>query len=276
MRHLGSIVLSLLLGPIVYAFVGVGLVKVTGAPTDWYKTDPAPVLTGLAAYAVAGLLFAVLTMTRISPLGPVLVGLGYAGITAWALFGGTSITDALAFRIGDSDEVLIRPAYGVALLLAVPLLATIVSPRRWRRSVSPPPAAAADQEQDTPAYPTSPALPAYPSTPAPIYTPTSRLPADDVPAGPGERTTVLSPPSPPVSPVSSPPAQDAPTSGAPTSGAPTSGAPTSGAPTSGAPAQSSPNAVTQTWPVSDGTGDQAKGADHPTGADQETTRKLSQ
>jgi hypothetical protein len=171
------------------------------------------------------------------------------------------MTDALDFRIGNSDEVLIRPAYGVALLLAVPLLATIVSPRRWRRSVSPPPAAEADQEQDTPAYPTSPAIPAYPSTPAPIYTPTSRLPADDVSAGPGERTTVLPPPSPPVS---SPPAQNAPTSGAPT------------APTSGAPAQSSPNAVTQTWPVTDGTGDQPSGADRPTGADQETTRKLSQ
>jgi hypothetical protein len=267
MRHLGSIALSLLLGPIVYAFVGVGLVNVTGAPADWYKTDPAPVLTGLAAYGVAGLLYAVLMMTRISPLGPVLAGLGYAGLTAWALFDGESMTDALSYRIGDSDEVLTRPAYGVALLLAVPLLATIVSPRRWRRSANPP-AAPATEEQATDglADPTSPAIPAYPSTPAPIYTPTSRLPAGE--AGPGERTTVLPPPSPPASsppnPVSSPPA---PTSGPP---APASGPPAQNAPTSSPPAPSSPGSGTQTWPVTDGSGDE------PKGADQEVTRKLSQ
>jgi hypothetical protein len=249
MRHLGSIVLSLLLGPIVYAFVGVGLVKVTGVSADWYKTDPVPVLIGLAAFAVAGLLYAVLTMTRISPLGPVLAGLGYAGMTAWALFGGGSMTDTLSYRISDSDEVLTRPAYGVALLLAVPLLATVVSPRRWRRSVTPP-AATTDETGDTPStYPTSPAIPAYPSTPPPIYTPTSRLPADDVESG--ERTAVLPPPGPPVSsppgPVPDPPASAPPK------------------------ATSSPTSVTQTWPVTDGSSDAG-----PTGADQETTRKLGQ
>src|SRR5262245_38181111 len=124
MRHLGSIVLCLLLGPIVYAFVGIGMVKLTEVPADWYKADPVPVLTCLAAFVMAGLLYAVLMMTRISPLGPVLAGLGYAGITAWALFGGGSIEDTLSYWISGSDEVLTRPAYGVALLLAVPLLAT--------------------------------------------------------------------------------------------------------------------------------------------------------
>src|SRR5256885_7919110 len=59
------------------------------------------------------------------------------------------------------------PAFGVSLLLAVPLLATIGSPRRWRRR---PDAVDPSTEDTAGGYPTSPA-PAYANYPgAPIYT----------------------------------------------------------------------------------------------------------
>jgi hypothetical protein len=165
MRHLGSIVLSLLLAPIVYALAGIGLVKVSDVPSRLSTSDYAAVSIGLAALLGAGLAYALLVMARLSPLGPVLAGLGYLAVTGWFIGSRSSFT-----RVVHADAPWVRgaalaPAGAVTALLAVPLLATLVSPRRWRRWANSPAAVA------TSGYP-PPAAPAYPPPyPAPTSAP---------------------------------------------------------------------------------------------------------
>jgi hypothetical protein len=250
MRHLGSIVLSLLLAPIVYALTGIGLVKMSEIPRHLSTGDIDTVSIALAALMAAGLVYAVLVMARLSPLGPMLAGLGFLAMTAWYIGNRASFT-----RTIPSDALGVRgaawaPAGTVMALLAVPLLVTIVSPRRWRRWANPPAAVAAPGYSppvgpgDEPGYAGTP----YPGAPsyAPSYSPS--------PAYPGSPA------------YSTAPAYQAATYQTPTSGAPAPGYP---APTSGPPDQAS-DATTPlptsgqppAWPV----------RDDP--ADPESTRKL--
>jgi hypothetical protein len=135
MRHIGSIVLSIICAPIIYILTGVGVVKFAtngsavdaGQGTNW--TD---VGVGVGALVVAGVLLAILIMTPISPFGPVIAALLFIGAQLWSLFDQDGIVKFLGssfFGVNGAQEV---PLTGVAVLIAIPLLATIVSPRRWR------------------------------------------------------------------------------------------------------------------------------------------------
>src|SRR5690348_8342720 len=137
MRHFGSIVLSGLLGAFVYVLSGIGLVKSAQAQRSGLTETYSAASMGLAALAAAGLLYAILVLTRLSPLGPVLLGLGYLGMTAWALFAAGSLHRIVPGTVAGVRDAAWQPAGALTTLLAVPLLATIVSPRRWRRRVSP-------------------------------------------------------------------------------------------------------------------------------------------
>jgi hypothetical protein len=244
MRHLGSLVLSLLLAPIVYALTGIGLVKMIDVPRHLSGHDYVTLGIGVAALVGAGLAYALLVMTRLSPIGPVLAGLGFLGMTAWYVGNRSSFTRIIPENLLGVRGALSAPASTVAVLLAVPLLVTIVSPRRWRRWANPPAAVAA------PGY-TPPAAstdePAYPG--APLYSP-SYSPSPAYPGSPA---------------YSAAPAYQSSGYQAPTSGAP---APGYTAPTSSPPAQSSdattplPASGPPAWPV----------RDDP--ADPESTRKL--
>lgn len=264
MRHLGSVILSLLLGPLVYVLTGVGLVKMEIAESAGVRSEYLATSIALGALAAAGLLYAILVMARISPLGPVLLGLAYVAMTAWTLLEGRSFLRTVPGDIPGARGAVWAPAGAVTALLAVPLLATIVSPRRWRRYANPP---ATDQAPAAaPAYPGEPAYPGAPAySAAPTYqpmaypVPTSGPPAPPPssqspdatvpisnPAGQPEadsRATAVLPPRPAQAPTSAPP--PAPTSAPP---APTSTPPAPTVPTSPA---ASPPSTTQTWPVTD-------------------------
>lgn len=216
MRHLGSIVLSLLLAPIVYALTGIGLVKMAGIPRHLSGHDYMTLGIGVAALIGAGLAYALLVMARLSPLGPVLAGLGFLGMTAWYIGNRSSFTRIIPENLLGVRGALWAPASAVAVLLAVPVLATIVSPRRWRRWANPPAAVAA------PGY-TPPAVTGdesgYPGTPypgAPSYSP-SYSPSPAYPGSPAYSAA----PAYPSNPISGPPDQssDA-TTPLPTSGPP--------------------------------------------------------
>jgi hypothetical protein len=139
-RHLGSIVLSLLFGAAIYALTGVALLRGAGL-REGLSSDA---LVGVGAAAIAGLLYAVLVMARLSPLGPVLLGLAFLGVAGWVAAYPESFNDTMPAEPFGEPGVLTLPAMPMTVLLAVPLLATIVSPRRWRRSVRPAPAEPAD------------------------------------------------------------------------------------------------------------------------------------
>jgi hypothetical protein len=216
MRHLGSIVLSLLLAPIIYALTGIGLVKMSGVPRHLSTSDYGTLSIGLAALVGAGLVYSVLVLTRLSPLGPALAGLGFLAMTGWYLGNRDSFT-----RTISSDALWVRgaawaPAGAVTVLLAVPLLVTIASPRRWRRWANPPAAVAAPgytPPGDEPNYPGAPAYspsyspsPAYPGSPAYSSTPAYLAPTSGAPDQSSDSTAPLPTSGPPAWPVRDDPA----------------------------------------------------------------------
>jgi hypothetical protein len=164
MRHLGSIVLSLLLTPVVYVLTGVGLVKFGEAAAKSGASKYGTLTIALAALLVAGVAYSVLMLTRLSPLGLVLAGLVLFAATMWAIVNTDSFRDTVPGTLFGVRNAGWAPASGVAALLAVPLLATIASPRRWRRYATP--GAAVAPYNAAPAYSSS-----YPQAAAPSYGP---------------------------------------------------------------------------------------------------------
>jgi hypothetical protein len=209
MRHLGSIVLSIILAPLIYVLAGVGEIKLAtngaldaaGRGTNW-----ADVGIGAGAIVVAGALLAVLVMARLSPLGPVIASLLYIAISAWAVLDQSSIVKTLGHSVFGISDAAEAPLTGLALLLAIPLLATIFSPRRWRGrdeivdaphvepNAAPTYTDIADPTYGQPAYPVpTSAAPAYEATPhasAPLQTtPETAADAQPIVEVPTDRAT---------------------------------------------------------------------------------------
>ena len=111
MRHLGSVVLTLLVAPLVLLLAGRGLTAFTDA-AGGSRTDPLATAVALAALAAGGLLYAGLTVPPLSPLGPLVDRLPVGGVRL--------------------DQAQVTAAAAVAVLLALPLLLTVFSRRRWR------------------------------------------------------------------------------------------------------------------------------------------------
>jgi hypothetical protein len=206
MRHLGSIVLSLILAPAVYLLAGIGLVEAVGNASVAGHPDYLKVTLGILAIGAAGLLYSLLVLTRLSPTGPVLAGLLYLTVSVWALFSYASLGKLLPDSVLGVHGAADAPLTGVALILVVPLLLTILSPRRWRRYAQAAPAAANGAGsvgyQPPPAY-----NPSYP--PPAGYQPGYPAPATQSPL---DATRPLYPP-----PMAPPVMAPAPTSPAPVS-----------------------------------------------------------
>jgi hypothetical protein len=159
-RHLLSVVIAPVLGVVVYVLLAIALVRVS-APGDSWTVDH---IVALAAALGAGAAYAVLILPRLSPIGPVLVGLAYLGLTIWAYSDVGGLRKLVPNSIFGGDFYSgVRPALPTTAVLAVPLLLTVVSARRWRRyeqRAAPPP---------PPAYPPPP--PAYAPPPQPMGEP---------------------------------------------------------------------------------------------------------
>ena len=132
MRHIGSLALALVLGPVVWLLTGYGLNEYARNMIMLGGMRGGTVV-GILALLVAGALYTLLVSTRISPVGPVSVGLLYLGLAVWFTVDQVSFLEALPRRMVRGDFALAVPAAGFVYLLAVPLLATVASPRRWRR-----------------------------------------------------------------------------------------------------------------------------------------------
>lgn len=196
MRHLLSIVLSLILAPLIYIAAGFSAVKL-GVATAATSLDWTAAGLGVAGGLFAGGCYALLVMARLSPFGPVLAGLAYIGVTLWAVLDKAGFASALPAKLLGEEGVLLRPVGAGTLLLAVPLLFTIFSPRRWRRKPTPDSAA--------PLYPGAPAsaAPAYTETAATTYPSPTYDPPVYTPAGSAAPTYVPGEPEPPTVPAQS-------------------------------------------------------------------------
>ncbi|HEY8471988.1 MAG TPA: hypothetical protein VIL37_05065 [Natronosporangium sp.] len=135
MRHLGSVALALLLAPLAFVLIGRGLgglVEVASEAPEAEQTDYFAIVTASAATGLAGLILALLTMARFSPLGPTLAGAGLLTIGVWFLLDRERVLDAIPHtQLGLSDDRFDLAAT-VAPLIAVPMLVTLFIPRRWR------------------------------------------------------------------------------------------------------------------------------------------------
>jgi hypothetical protein len=130
MRHLGSLFLAALLTPVVYLSAGVGLSHFTEITGDHPDSARLSGLVTLGVVLLGGLLYALLTLPRLSPLGPMLAGLALLAVGTLALLRPSQ------FQIAMPHSVLglhvTRSAGPVAALLGLPLVLTMFSGRRWR------------------------------------------------------------------------------------------------------------------------------------------------
>lgn len=166
MRHFGSLLIAMVFAPAIFLLTGTGLSAFTSALDDNKAVDPLGALAAFGALLLGGVLYGILVMARISPLGPGLAGIAALGVSGWAMFDITSYkADFAAVDVHMAGSV---GELGLGILLGVPLLATLTSPRRWRKEEYQASASAAARQQ--PQYQAAP-----PYRPAPD--PTWQLPA---------------------------------------------------------------------------------------------------
>ncbi|MEV4706558.1 hypothetical protein [Actinoplanes sp. NPDC049316] len=129
MRHLRSILYALVLGPAAWILCGAGFDEdLTGRARD--NGGPESV-GGLLLLLLAGAAYAILLFAPISPAGPLTAGAAFLGVGAWARIAPDAYAGIWPAEIAKGGFNLSTPGYGLALLLAVPLLCTALSARRW-------------------------------------------------------------------------------------------------------------------------------------------------
>src|SRR5262245_44580532 len=132
MRHLGSLLLSLISAAAIHVLAGVGMVKATeihsGEATDWPATAIA-----FGALITAGLIYTMLLFARLSPFGLVAAGLAFLGVSVWALIWPDSFLDTMPTSVGGIGDAGVIAAGPLTTILAIPLLCTLFSTRRWDR-----------------------------------------------------------------------------------------------------------------------------------------------
>jgi hypothetical protein len=129
MRHVGSLLAALIIGPAAWILLAYGQtdLKPAGDDSRW--------LEKVAFLAVAGLLVGLIATVRISPLGPVVAGVVYTGYGIAALWR-DDVYDLLpdTLTVDDRHANLHAPVLnGTAVVLGVLLLTAIISVRRWQR-----------------------------------------------------------------------------------------------------------------------------------------------
>ena len=129
MRHLRSILYALVLAPAIWILCGVGFDQdLTGRARDNGGLES---LSGVLLLLLAGAAYAILLFSPVSPAGPLLAGLTFLGVGAWARIAPESYAGVWPSNIAKDGFNVSTPGYGLAVLLAVPLITTALSARRW-------------------------------------------------------------------------------------------------------------------------------------------------
>ncbi|MFI7598682.1 hypothetical protein [Actinoplanes sp. NPDC049681] len=129
MRHLRSILYALALAPAAWILCGVGFDQdLTGRARDNGGVESAG---GLLLLLLAGAAYAILLFAPISPSGPLVAGMAFLGIGAWARISPSSYASVWPPGVTKDGFNISTPGYGLAVLLAVPLVCTALSARRW-------------------------------------------------------------------------------------------------------------------------------------------------
>lgn len=129
MRHFRSILYALVLAPAVWILCGVGFDQdLTGRARDNGGLES---LTGMFLLLLAGAAYAILLFAPISPAGPLLAGAAFLGAGSWARFAPEPYAALWPANVAKPGFDLSTPGYGLVVLLAVPMICTALSARRW-------------------------------------------------------------------------------------------------------------------------------------------------
>ncbi|SNY28482.1 hypothetical protein [Paractinoplanes atraurantiacus] len=131
MRHFRSILYAVVLAPAVWILAAVGFTQdLTTRGRDDFAVES---LGGLSLLLLAGAAYAILLLAPISPAGPLLGGLAFLGVSIWALASPADYAALWPASVTKDGFDLSRPGYGLAAMLAIPLVCTALSARRWER-----------------------------------------------------------------------------------------------------------------------------------------------
>lgn len=123
---------ALVLGPAIWTLSAVAFTQhLTGRGRAEQTVEA---LAGFLLLLLAGAAYALLLLPRLSPVGPVATGAVFLAASIWVLIDRASFRALWPGAVTKSGFDLPLPAEGLAALLAVPLLCTALSARRWRAS----------------------------------------------------------------------------------------------------------------------------------------------
>ena len=110
LRHIRSILYSLVLAPAAWVLTAVGLTgDLTARGRDGFAVENFP---GLLLLLLAGAAYGILVLGPFSPAGPLLAGLVYLAISAWALTSPSAYADVWSPSVSKDGFDLSRPGYG--------------------------------------------------------------------------------------------------------------------------------------------------------------------
>jgi len=176
MRHLGSLLAGLVIAPLAWVLIAAGQPRTAQTFERWRTLDSVytgDLLKPLGLLVAAGVLIGVVLALRLSPLGPLVAGVGYLAVYGFSLRDPYRVLDLLPQLNlwGYKIDTTVPFTNGTMAVIGAALVVAAVSRRRWQRW--PTPAAA---------VPVSPA----PESPAPI-------PVSPAPAAPEEALTMTVP-----------------------------------------------------------------------------------
>jgi hypothetical protein len=118
------------LAPTVWTLSAVAFTQdLTGRARDEQTIEA---LTGFLLLLLAGAAYAILLLPRFSPVGPLTTGVLFLTVCVWVLIDPGSFDGLFPAAVRKPGFDLTLPAHGLGALLAVPLLCTALSRRRWR------------------------------------------------------------------------------------------------------------------------------------------------
>lgn len=141
MRHVISLIVSPLIAVLIYLLIGIAEVKSDtglGQLDEDRSLGYANVGLAVGCLVVAGALYSILVLARLSPLGTVLAGAALLAVGVWAWFANESFVDRVPSGLPGISGAGHAGAGATTIALSIPLLLTLFSGRRWRRHAVPP------------------------------------------------------------------------------------------------------------------------------------------
>jgi hypothetical protein len=140
MRHIGTLIAAIVIAPLAWALLALGQDRSIAAFAEANRSsgvfDTDDLVRPLLCLAAAGLLLGFLGTLRFSPLGAMLIGIGYTSSYTLLLIAPNGLLDLFTKDLsvaGRHVDLTTPIRTGTALVLGVLLLVGSISVGRWRR-----------------------------------------------------------------------------------------------------------------------------------------------